>query len=32
MYKVYFENRFGERIYIGDAQDNKEIHRVCART
>lgn len=28
MYKVYFENRFGERIYIGDAQDNKEIHRV----
>lgn len=28
MYKVYFENRFGERIYIGNAKDIDEIHQV----
>ena len=28
MYTVYFENRFSERIYIGDAKNNEEIHKI----
>ena len=27
MYKVYFENRFEERIFIGEASNEEEIHQ-----
>ena len=28
MFKVYFENRFEERIFIGEAQSEEEIHKI----
>lgn len=28
MFKVYFENRFEERIFIGEAKDDKEIYKL----
>lgn len=28
MYNVYFENRFEERIFIGEAKDEKEIYQL----
>lgn len=28
MFKVYFENRFEERIFIGEAEDNKQIYEL----
>ena len=28
MYKVYFENRFEERIFIGEASNEEEIHQL----
>lgn len=28
MFNVYFENRFEERIFIGEAKDEKEIYQL----
>ena len=28
MFKVYFENRFEERIFIGEVEDEKEIYQL----
>ena len=28
MFKVYFENCFDERIFIGEAKDDKEIYKL----
>ena len=28
MFNMYFENRFEERIFIGEAKDEKEIYQI----